>query len=64
MATIDKRLLDCIALAGYQDDYRRCLSIPGIDPLNAAALVALYHRGYISRSDAFIAFMGLDVRVR
>jgi transposase len=64
MATIDKRLLDCITLAGYKDDYRRCLGIPGIGPINAAALVALYHRGYFSKSDAFIAFMGLDVRVR
>lgn len=64
MAVIDKRLLECIKLAGYQDDYRRCLSIPGIGPLNATALVALFHRGYFSKSDAFIAFMGLDVRVR
>ncbi len=62
--SIDKRLLDCITLAGYKDDYRRCLGIPGIGPVNAAALVALYHRGYFSKSDAFIAFMGLDVRVR
>ncbi len=64
MAVIDKRLLECIKLAEYQDDYRRCLSIPGIGPLNATALVALFHRGYFSKSDAFIAFMGLDVRVR
>jgi len=64
MAVIDKRLLDCIKLAGYLEDYQRCLSIPGIGPLNAAALVSLFHRGRFSKSDAFIAFMGLDVRVR
>ena len=37
---------------------------PGIGPINAAALVAIFHRGVFSKSDAFIAFMGLDVRVR
>ena len=41
-----------------------CLSIPGIGPLNAAALVAAYHRGVFASSDAFVAFIGLDVRLR
>lgn len=61
---IDKRILDCIILAGYKADYKRCLAVPGIGHVNAAALVAMYHRGYFPKSDAFIAFMGLDVRVR
>ncbi len=64
MALIDKRILDCIILAGYKADYKRCLAVPGIGHLNAAALVALFHRGYFAKSDSFIAFMGLDVRVR
>lgn len=64
MAVIDKRMLDCITSGGYKNDYRRCLSIPGVGPINAAALVAIFHRGVFSKSDAFIAFMGLDVRVR
>lgn len=64
MAVIDKRMLECITLAGYKEDYRRCLKVPGIGHLNATALVALYHRGHFPKADSFIAFMGLDVRVR
>lgn len=64
MTVIDKRIVDCIALAGYKADYLRCLAVPGIGHVNAAALVAMYHRGYFPKSDSFIAFMGLDVRVR
>lgn len=64
MVVIDNRILDCITLAGYKADYLRCLAVPGIGHVNAAALVAMYHRGYFPRSDSFIAFMGLDVRVR
>lgn len=64
MALIDKRVQECIKLAGYSDDYQRCLCIPGIGPQNAAALVAVYHRGTFRKSDSFIAFIGLDVRVR
>ena len=64
MVLIDKRVQECIQLAGYSDDYQRCLDIPGIGPQNAAALVATYHRGTFRKSDSFIAFIGLDVRVR
>jgi transposase len=64
MALIDRRILDCIEKAGYSEDYHRCLCIPGIGPSNAAALLATYHRGHFRKSDAFIAYIGLDVRVR
>ena len=64
MKLIDKRVQECIKLAGFSDDYLRCLTIPGVGPQNAAALVAMYHRGAFRKSDSFIAFMGLDVRVR
>lgn len=64
MTLIDKRIQACIKDAGYKEDYRRCLSIPGIGPANAAALVAMFHRGHFRKSDSFIAFIGLDVRVR
>ena len=37
---------------------------PWVGPLTALALVALYHRGEFVCADAFIAFMGMDVRVR
>lgn len=64
MKAIDKRLLMCVQKSQYYNDYLRCLAIPGVGPLNAIALVAQYHRGYFTKSDSFIAFMGLDVRVR
>lgn len=64
MALIDKRIQGCIELSGYTADYQRCLGIPGVGPLNAAALVAMYHRGEFLKSDSFISFIGLDVRVR
>ena len=64
MQQIDQHIGQCLNDAGYHDDYRRCLTVPGIGPLNAAALVAAYHRGSFCNADAFIAFLGLDVRVR
>ena len=41
-----------------------CRSVPGIGPINALALVTCFHRGTFQRVDQFIAYMGLDVRVR
>lgn len=49
---------------GWEADIKRCQSIPGIGPLNALGLVASFRRGDFSRSDQFVAFLGLDVRVR
>jgi transposase len=64
LAVIDRKLQRQIDLAGYGEAYRHCLSIPGIGPLNAAGLVAMYHRGWFANADAFVAYLGLDVRVR
>ena len=64
LARIDQRILRAIQTLGWQDDYQRCRAIPGIGPLNAAALVAAYHRGAFANSNAFIAFIGMDVRQR
>ena len=64
LARIDQRIQRAIQALGWQEDYQRCLSIPGIGPLNGAALVAAYHRGVFASSDAFVAFIGLDVRLR
>jgi transposase len=61
---IDDKLINCISQSGYLKDYKRCQTIKGIGPINAAALVALYHRGKWRKADAFVSFMGLDVRVR
>ena len=64
LARIDKQLLALIRTLGWWPDYQRCLSIPGIGPLNAAALISTFHRGAFAGSDAFVAFIGLDVRLR
>jgi len=64
LARIDRLILALIRELGWWADYQRCLSIPGLGPLNAAALTAVYHRAAFAGSDAFIAFIGLDVRIR
>ena len=61
---IDQRIEQLIQILGWQCHYLHCCSIPGIGPLNAAALVTVYHRGTFASSDAFVAFLGLDVRMR
>lgn len=61
---LDRHIQQLIRELGWWNDFRRCCSIPGIGPVNAAALVATYHRGAFAGSDAFIAYMGLDIRLR
>jgi transposase len=70
MAPIDKTLkaLDkAIALAarridGSEQALRSIMSVPGIGPLNAAALMSLFTRLTGARADAVVAFTGLDPR--
>jgi transposase len=64
LARIDQRIRALINSLAWHDDYRRCQSIPGIGPVNAAALVCAFHRGAFAGSDAFIAYLGLDIRRR
>jgi transposase len=64
LARIDQHIQRLIRELGWWYDYKCCLSIPGIGPGNAAALVAAYHRGAFPGSDAFVAYLGLDVRLR
>jgi transposase len=64
LVRIDRKILTLIRELGWWSDYRSCLSIPGIGPGNASALVAAYHRGCFAGSDAFISYLGLDVRIR
>jgi transposase len=61
---IDQCMLALIHQLGWWPDYQRCLSMPGIGKLNAAALVVVFHRGAFAGADAFISFIGLDVCVR
>jgi transposase len=64
LARLDRQIQQLIRELGWWPDYQRCLSIPGIGPANAAALVTTYYRGAFSGSDAFIAYLGLDIRLR
>ena len=61
---IDLRIRHLIKQLGWMAEYRYCKSIPGIGPANAAALVATYHRAAFASADAFVAYIGLDVRIR
>ena len=61
---IDQYLKRLIRELGWWPDYQRCLSVPGIGPINAAALLCAFHRGSFASSDAFVAFIGLDIRRR
>ena len=64
LVRIERRILTLIRELGWWSDYQHCLSIPGIGSSNASALVVAYHRGAFSGSDAFISYLGLDVRIR
>ena len=63
-ATLQRRLREAIDHAGWTAQTRRCQQIEGVGPLTGAALTMAFHRGAFRSSDAFIAFLGLDVRVR
>lgn len=61
---LERRMRTLIQELGWWADYQHCLSIPGIGPVNAIALTAAYHRGAFAKADAFIAYLGLDIRQR
>jgi transposase len=61
---IDRELLAQAWELGWGRELERCQAIPGVGPLTALALIAIFHQGHFRSVDAFIAFMGMDVRVR
>ncbi len=61
---VDRKLQQQARDLGWGRDLQRSRGIPGVGPLTALALVATYHRHDFRNADAFVAFMGLDVRVR
>ncbi len=64
IARVDRRMLTLARHLGWAEAIKRCQGIPGIGPLNALALVICFNRGDFSRADQFVAYLGLDVRVR
>jgi transposase len=63
-ALIQKQLFETLRQLDWTSAWRRCQAIEGVGPLTAAALTVTFQRGAFRSSDAFIAFIGLDVRVR
>ena len=61
---IQKLLKDSLKEVGWWHQAKRCMAVEGIGELTAMALANTFHRGHFKNSDAFIAFMGMDVRVR
>ena len=61
---IQRRLQEVARENGWAAEIQRCQGIEGIGPLTSTALTMAFHRGRFRTSDAFIAFLGLDVRVR
>lgn len=63
-AELQRRLRQVAQENGWSDQVNRCQAIEGIGPITAAALTMAFHRGRFRGGDAFVAFLGLDVRVR
>lgn len=61
---VENLMRSVVKTLGLERDLQHCRSVPGIGPVNALALVACFHRGTFQRVDQFIAYLGLDVRVR
>ena len=61
---VDRELQAQARQLGWQAELQRSGGVPGLGPLTSLALVATFHRHNFRNADAFVAFMGLDVRVR
>ena len=62
-ALIEKTISDQLKEAGLLGQLKRCLKVEGIGFLTGARLLASFQRGDFRSSDAFIAFLGMDLRV-
>lgn len=63
-ALICRRIRRLTAQLGWDEDIRRSQGVEGIGPITGCALTMVYRRGQFKSADAYIAFMGMDVRVR
>ncbi|EXC65265.1 Pilin gene-inverting protein [Morus notabilis] len=60
---LKKKLKDALREAGLLEQVARCQAVEGIGFLTATALVMAFIRGTFTRSDSYIAFLGMDLRV-
>lgn len=61
---IQKMLKDTLVEAGLMHQIKRCEAIEGVGFLTATGFLTAFLRGEFENSDAYIAFLGLDLRVR
>lgn len=60
---VEKMINDQLKEAGLLDQLRRCMKVEGIGFLTGSRLIAAFQRGDFRSADAFIAFLGMDLRV-
>jgi transposase len=60
---IEKMINDHLKEAGLLAQLKRCMHVEGIGFLTGARLLTAFQRGDFRSSDAFIAFLGMDLRV-
>lgn len=60
---VEKMINDQLKEAGLLADLKRCTKVEGIGFLTGARLIATFQRGDFKNADAFIAFLGMDLRV-
>ena len=60
---LEKTILTQIDEAGLSAQLKRCMKVEGIGTLTGARLLASFQRGDFRNADAFIAFLGLDLRI-
>jgi transposase len=60
---IQQKIKEVLKEAGLLDQVRRCEAVEGVGFLTATALTMAFQRGEFEGADAYIAFLGLDLRV-
>lgn len=60
---VEKMINDHVKEAGLLTQLKRCMKVEGIGFLTGARLIAAFQRGDFRNADAFIAFLGMDLRV-
>lgn len=61
---IEKQLASLLKELGLWELVECCQSVQGIGKVTAMALVVAFDRGEFKNADAFVAYLGMDVRVR
>ncbi|MNZ99674.1 Transposase IS116/IS110/IS902 family protein [compost metagenome] len=60
---LETMIRNLVEKAGLIEQLKRCMKVEGVGFLTAARLLATFQRGEFSGGDAFIAFLGMDLRV-